>query len=879
MLGAKFTDLFLAEKNLIDFVEKNLGQERDRLKQDELEMESVCHHLEVRAIIPKRFGFGFANAVIHCGEKIRTHIIECTMECTQSGRLENLYPIISNVVVIRNYIWIFQELVDSETKSKLKPEYKEFCELVEVISEQMMQVQANLLLTYIVHNEESQDWDSHQLYYEGERGSPTIQMWIYFLKSMQQDMWKIMPPQLAQRIFGIIVSDSLGVLVARYTKIKPAEAKTPQFVCDIVNILAAVEELLCYVAPDLALLCGATDMTSSKTINSIHLKCQCLVASLVLVGCPLDILYKSFRRGLSSCALLEKRVLNPSKLSEPIWSEIIKSLTPKFYPTNLTHPDWELLYSLKLLCSQPTPNWPLVYRVVAMQEGKIASIILSLFPTVVAPVNDFMLEGKSFQMCRNASCLSPDCHSLAKSLPNHYAAACTLYMVAHAMPRFLLVKVYRPVLTRIVDWSVMDKTQMWSSKSRPVWFQSLIDLLLPILKTCVQSLCLSIISMENSVPQTEDTFTQLVIDLLNGLTEMLSVIPRGFFLLFTTLYMLLNLGSKIAYIPPPPPPVEGPCERHEAAGSSISVVQAGKANRDKKKTIPDILESLLLSVAERLCHLDDRVFDQSVHRLVTQIESMMKQMQTLTKTQEHLQDSAEYEDDHAMLWDIANLKADFLLEEVEGQLALKIVYKFIFTHGDLLQKIITGDSNSASNIKKNHAKASSTKPPVSANQSNVNSIPPAVTTGGASSVHSSQPQQKPDIKSVSTQKESSSSIKNSASFAQVAKLNFNLLKIAPRIRTYFKPSNIIHDFHFVNSYRLYDEIMWNYEDNVDWVQVVRCSKLNLHKTTIMKHLERRWEFRQSNEDDPMFSTSDLSPDKKNFINKMVEESKALLMTV
>ena len=173
MLGAKLTDLFLAEKNLVDFVDKNLGQEWDRLKQNELEMDSVCHHLaggsldypvmishdfcdittawdiylhaftkDVRVVMPKKFGYGinekppvknerwgkmpfrgdeltprqFVTAVTHCGVKIRAHIVDCTMEVTQTGRLENLYPIISNVVVIRNYLWMFGELFDTEIK-------------------------------------------------------------------------------------------------------------------------------------------------------------------------------------------------------------------------------------------------------------------------------------------------------------------------------------------------------------------------------------------------------------------------------------------------------------------------------------------------------------------------------------------------------------------------------------------------------------------------------------------------------------------------------------------------------------------------------------------------------------------------------------------
>lgn len=40
MAAFKVTDLFLGEKNFLDFVDKNLGQERDRLQQDELETDT-----------------------------------------------------------------------------------------------------------------------------------------------------------------------------------------------------------------------------------------------------------------------------------------------------------------------------------------------------------------------------------------------------------------------------------------------------------------------------------------------------------------------------------------------------------------------------------------------------------------------------------------------------------------------------------------------------------------------------------------------------------------------------------------------------------------------------------------------------------------------
>lgn len=173
MLGSKISDLMLAEKNVVDFVEKNLQQERERLKQNELETEFVCQHLvggvldypvmishdfcdittawdvymdaftkATAAKLPVRHGFGlfpkpaeknnrlqkmpfrgdeltikqFMNAIILCSPKLRSHIIECTEECTSSGRLESMYIIISNIVIIRNYIWTFLEVFEYDNK-------------------------------------------------------------------------------------------------------------------------------------------------------------------------------------------------------------------------------------------------------------------------------------------------------------------------------------------------------------------------------------------------------------------------------------------------------------------------------------------------------------------------------------------------------------------------------------------------------------------------------------------------------------------------------------------------------------------------------------------------------------------------------------------
>lgn len=44
------------------------------------------------------------------------------------------------------------------------------------------------------------------------------------------------------------------------------------------------------------------------------------------------------------------------------------------------------------------------------------------------------------------------------------------------------------------------------------------------------------------------------------------------------------------------------------------------------------------------------------------------------------------------------------------------------------------------------------------------------------------------------------------SLPQAVKINMKLLKMVPKIRTSFTSVNIIHDFHYVNKYRTFDEV-------------------------------------------------------------------------
>lgn len=140
--------------------------------------------------------------------------------------------------------------------------------------------------------------------------------------------------------------------------------------------------------------------------------------------------------------------------------------------------------------------------------------------------------------------------------------------------------------------------------------------------------------------------------------------------------------------------------------------------------------------------------------------------------------------EYSLEWETSNLKADFLLEEVEGQLSLRVVYWFLITHGDVVEDAITGEIGGSSKS--------------------------GATSNGIQQCN-------PKLTSVTMNDAAvSDSTKKHGDAQQMTKLSGHesgdvdskakVIKIAPRIRTSLKSINFIHDFHYVNRYRTFDEV-------------------------------------------------------------------------
>lgn len=57
---------------------------------------------------------------------------------------------------------------------------------------------------------------------QGERCSFSVQMWFYFLCGLRSDLWALLPAGLAKEVLGQVLSETLQLLVQRYTRARPS---------------------------------------------------------------------------------------------------------------------------------------------------------------------------------------------------------------------------------------------------------------------------------------------------------------------------------------------------------------------------------------------------------------------------------------------------------------------------------------------------------------------------------------------------------------------------------------------------------------------------------------------------------------------------------
>lgn len=111
------------------------------------------------------------------------HNLRLSKEFLKNGDMYSAYKVLAAMALLRNKLWHYNEYIVVESKAKpFQEQYTEVCQIIEAMSEQVLESTCSLLATSVLQDPGSQDWTNSKPFYEGEKISHNIQMWWYFLQ-------------------------------------------------------------------------------------------------------------------------------------------------------------------------------------------------------------------------------------------------------------------------------------------------------------------------------------------------------------------------------------------------------------------------------------------------------------------------------------------------------------------------------------------------------------------------------------------------------------------------------------------------------------------------------------------------------------------------
>ena len=273
----------------------------------------------------------FFSSVTESATKLIGHHAWLTEVLVKAGDFEKVAGVAGGLALVRNKLW----QLGGEKGEQLAGLYRQTCDLVEALCEQMTLYYSNSLTAALLDSE-SQDWEEPRPFHEGERVSYSVQMWWFTIETSRQYLWASLPPSMSANIFLPVLSQCLSSLISRYSSICPSTPRLAQYRADLLAVLLAVSELL----PCLAQL-GEED-----TVTVVDRKCQLLLSLLVLVTAPAPALLASLISLTTSSR--EARPADWRPLLSPLYRPEAGLLLLTRRLSDLPQPDWPLLVQLCL---------------------------------------------------------------------------------------------------------------------------------------------------------------------------------------------------------------------------------------------------------------------------------------------------------------------------------------------------------------------------------------------------------------------------------------------------------------------------------------------------------------------------------------------------
>ncbi|CAB3379611.1 Hypothetical predicted protein [Cloeon dipterum] len=579
----------------------------------------------------------FVEMVQQSAEKLLEHLHTLSQESLDHADLAVLTATLGAASLCKNALWCFNEQLRKEQKSlSLHQPSRLMQEMVEALAERLLDLHCRLLALYVLQDADSLNWESQHAFFEGQRGSFTIQMWWFYMQGAREDLWNTVPPKTAQRVLAGMLNESLTILTARYSQAKPSLARSPLVVTDIGNILVCVRHLLPSICTSGNELLGLAGPGSNKAARDVHAKCHDLLCTLLLRGCPLATLYKVFRKGADVAPLFNARPLAPAT-----WFVLV---APKLFPGDPPRGDMNSLsdrnavaVELSVLCAQPEANWPLLVKVLLMRNCVATTILLSHLLRTDLQHQDLTLA--SIESCGGFLCgATAGCWVEGSQLtPSQVLSALVqIIVIICGDPEGGGMRALHAALSPLLqqdgmDWSCLDKRQMWAEQRRPAWLSALISLV-------KDSLGPSTVSWATSVD-----------NILQGLHQLGDTIPVGVALVAKLLDDIL------------------PADVSPFGGHTLMQLLGAAIYAELIKEGSDAA----LTLAEEWCGLNTELFKEDVAVVVGAAQERAAELE---------EDLAEQDSGAEVIEELPQMAEVFvsrLLLTSTGRTSVKIVFKFI----------------------------------------------------------------------------------------------------------------------------------------------------------------------------------------------------------
>ena len=513
----------------------------------------------------------FYSSLSESASKLIVHHAWLTELLVRAGDIEKLAGVAGGLALVRNKIWHFNRLRETEGLVEL---YRETCELLECLGDQMSLYHCNTLTNLVMVDTESQDWEDYKPFHEGERCSYCVQMWWYYLETSRQFMWASLPPSMSHKILLSVLNSSLGVLTHRYSTLTPSPARLGQYRADLTAILLSVAEWLPSLSPDLPSLTRPD--RDLGVLHSVHTKCELLVSMLVLVTSPPPTL------------LTRLESPRPHKRSGSSWLQL---LSPGLYSPNCLDVSKTRVYSLtRLISDAPQPDWGLLVQSVVTGGLLLPRLILAHMGSFVPAVSETLARCGSLQC--GGLCLGP----ASASWPLLVATGVLLPLIhSNKECHRPLVTCLAPLLSKLspASWECLNASQVWNTR-RPVWLGALVNLIDHFMAPAVEDLLRGV---EEGRTWTRSHVAGAKQELVTNMLALLETLPLG-------------LAGLLVYLEHVVPHTASPL-----AGSAVTQVLLSAVYQAISSLIPPLKQArlqkekidFLLALCESLCNDKDAV--------------------------------------------------------------------------------------------------------------------------------------------------------------------------------------------------------------------------------------------------------------------------------